>query len=85
MAAQLNTPDSLRNVSVSLDKIGYLEQIEGNLDSARVLYAEGLEISRKLAEQLNTPDSLSDVSAFLESIEEIESIIRNEIENKKAK
>jgi hypothetical protein len=68
-----------------LGKIGYLEQIEGNLDTARTLVAEGLEISRKLAEQLNTPDSLSDVSAFLESIEEIDLAIRNEIENKKSK
>ena len=75
----------MRDVLRSLLKIGDIEQAEGNLEGARTLYAEGLEISRKLAEQLNTPDSLRNASISLDRIENIEKAIRNEIENKKSK
>jgi exonuclease VII small subunit len=64
--------ESLRDVSFSLVSIGGIEQAEGNLDTARTLYAESLEISRKLAEQLNTPESLRDVSISLDRIGDIE-------------
>ena len=69
---QLNTPDSLRDVSVSLERIGNIEIKEGNLETARILYTECLEINRKLAEQLNTPGSLRDVSCSLNKIGGIE-------------
>ena len=69
---QLNTAKSLRDVSISLDRIGAIEYAEGNLKVARILFAEGLEISRKLAEQLNTPKSLRDVSISLDRIGAIE-------------
>ena len=51
---QLNTPESLRDVSVSLNRIGGIEVAEGNLDAARTLFSESLEIRRKLAEQPKT-------------------------------
>jgi tetratricopeptide (TPR) repeat protein len=69
---QLKTPESLSNVSISLLLIGSIEVEEGNLDIARKLFAESLEISRKLAEQLDTYDFLSDVSFSLERIGDIE-------------
>jgi len=69
---QLNTPESLPDVSYSLNRIGDIEVAEGNNDSARTLFAEGLERSRKLSEQFNTPESLFDVSVFLERIGDIE-------------
>ena len=71
------TPESLRDVSISLNRIGDIEVEEGNMDSARTLYAEGLEISRKLAEQLNTLESLRDVSVSLNKIGRIEQLERN--------
>jgi hypothetical protein len=66
-----------------LGRIGDIEVAEGNLDMARTLYSECLEISRKLAEQLDTPDSLRDVSVFLEKIGDIEKAIK--IKNAKQK
>ena len=69
---ELNTPDSPRNVSVSLDRIGNIEEAEGNLKVAKTLFAQSYEISRKLAEQLKTPESLRDVSLTLVRIGDIE-------------
>jgi len=66
------SPESLRDVYISLVRIGDIEEAEGNLQVARNLYAEGLEISRKLAEQLNTPNSLRGVSISLDRIGNIE-------------
>jgi hypothetical protein len=58
---QLGTPASLRDVSVSLDRLGDIEVAEGNLAAARGLFAEGLEIARTLQVQLGTPESLRDL------------------------
>ena len=69
---ELNTLESLSDVSVSLVTIGDIEEAEGNLVNARKLFAESLEISRKLAEQLNTRESLRDLSISLERIGGIE-------------
>ncbi len=74
---QLNTPESLRDVSISLLRIGDLEEFQGNMDTARGLFSEGLEIRRKLAEQLKTPESLRDLSVFLERIRRIEQAEEN--------
>ncbi|MCG6863428.1 MAG: hypothetical protein LJE70_19510 [Chromatiaceae bacterium] len=43
------TPEALRDLSISLDNIGKTDQALGDLDSARVAFAEGLEIARRLA------------------------------------
>jgi hypothetical protein len=69
---ELNTSESLRDVSNSFFKIGDIEVTEGNLNVARILYAKSLEIRRKLAKQLNTPDSLRDFTLSLERIGDIE-------------
>ena len=66
------SPESLRDVSTSLGRIGTIEAEEGNLKVARTLFSESLEITRKLAEQLNTPESLSEVSFSLNRIGDIE-------------
>jgi hypothetical protein len=65
LAVQLDTPESLRDVTNSLARIGAIDQEEGNLDSARTLFVECLDINRKLAEQLNTPESLRAVTLSL--------------------
>ena len=49
----------MRDVSISLNSIGDIEQEEGTLKVARNLYSESLEISRKLAEQFNTPEFIN--------------------------
>ena len=66
------SPESLHDVSASLLNIGDIEVAERNLDTAKKLYYESLEISRKLAEQLNTPESLRDVSISLNRIGDVE-------------
>ena len=69
---QLNTPELLREISASLIRIGTIEKAEGNLDIARPLFGECLDIRRKLAEQLNTPESLRDVALSLDRIGDLE-------------
>ena len=64
--------ESLRGVSSSFYKIGDIELAERNLESARALYSESLEIRRKLVEQLNTPQSLQNVAYSLSRIGGIE-------------
>ena len=62
----------MRDVSYSLNLIGELEKAEGNLGNARNIFAEDLEIIRKIADQLNTPKSYRDVSISLIKIGNIE-------------
>ena len=69
---QLNTPESLRSVYLTLERIGDIEVAEGNLSSARTIFSESLEISKKLTEQFNTPLYLQDVSRYLDRIGDIE-------------
>ena len=46
---------------MSIDKLGDIEEAEGNLSVARRLYAECLEIRRTLQVRLGTPASLRDL------------------------
>ena len=67
--------ESMRDVSVYLNQLGDIEELEGNLSIARSLFAESLEIARTLQVQLGTPESMRDVSVsliMLGGIEELE-------------
>ncbi|MFZ9882756.1 MAG: hypothetical protein ACO3QC_15305, partial [Phycisphaerales bacterium] len=44
LAEELGTPESLRDVSVSLNQVAGIEQARGDLDAAHAKYVEGLEI-----------------------------------------
>ena len=63
------TPESLRDLSVSLDNAGDIARAFGELDDARRLYEESLEISRKIIERFGeTPESLRDLSVSLNNV-----------------
>ena len=61
LAEQLGTPDSLRDLSVSCDKLGDVAVAEGNLQEAKAYYKRSMEIRERLSETLGTPQSLDDL------------------------
>ena len=63
------TPESLRDLSVSLNNVGKTSQFLGEFESARKLYEESLKISRQLIERVGeTPESLRDLSVSLDNV-----------------
>jgi exonuclease VII small subunit len=70
--AELGTPKSRSDVSVSLNHVAGIERARGNLDSALARYEEGLEIRRALMAKLGTPDSRHDASISLHHVAVIE-------------
>ncbi|WP_207652075.1 hypothetical protein, partial [Actibacterium lipolyticum] len=68
LAERLKTPESLRDLSVSLDNVGGAAQVAGDHAAAAKAYAESLEVARDLAERLKTPESLRDLSVSLNNV-----------------
>jgi tetratricopeptide (TPR) repeat protein len=58
---ELGTPQSRRDVSVSLGKVAGIEEARGDLDAALARYAEALELDRALTAELGTPGSNNDL------------------------
>ena len=59
-------PAALRDLSVSLDKVGGVDQALGQLESARTAYAESLTLRRKINAAIGeTPQGLFDVVVVL--------------------
>ena len=71
-ALELGTPQSRRDVSISLNQVADIEQARGDLDGALARYEEGLELFRGLMAELGTPDSRRDVSISLDKVAGIE-------------
>jgi tetratricopeptide (TPR) repeat protein len=63
--AALGTAESLRDVSVSLDKVGNILRTRGDTSGALAHYEESLGIRRLLLADEETPDRLRDVSISL--------------------
>ena len=60
------TPWSLRDLSVSLNKVGDVRRAAGELGSARAAYEESLALDRRLVDAYGeTPQSLRDLSISL--------------------
>ena len=62
LLAEEETPERLRDVSVTLSKIGNIEHDLGQYDKALVRYEESLAIDRRLLAEEETPERLRDVS-----------------------
>ena len=69
---QQNTPESRRDVSVSLNNVADIELQLGKNESALAKYTESLDIRRALEQELGTPESRRDVSASLDNVADIE-------------
>src|SRR5262249_11736416 len=67
-----DTPQALRDLSFSLDRLGNTEQAAGNLDAARTAYTRSLDLRERLATQLATPQALRDLSIGLDSVGDID-------------
>ena len=63
------TPEALRDISVSLDNVGKTEQALGRWEQARDLYKESLDIARRILERVGeTPEALRDISVSLNNV-----------------
>jgi tetratricopeptide (TPR) repeat protein len=63
------TPESLRDLSVSLDNVGGVAQAQGDWTEAESVYRESLALRRQLVERLGgTPESLRDLSVSLDNL-----------------
>ncbi|MFY0526815.1 hypothetical protein ACN28I_27955 [Archangium gephyra] len=61
-----DTPDSLRDLSVSLIRVGDVQRARGELQAASASFEESLVLTRQLRQLLgDTPDSLRDLSVSL--------------------
>jgi hypothetical protein len=61
----LQTPQSLRDLWISLDRIADAVETAGDLTAATQALTEGLDIARDLAARLQTPQSLRDLCVSL--------------------
>jgi tetratricopeptide (TPR) repeat protein len=71
-AAELGTPESRRDVSISLERVADIEEARGDLDGALARYKEGLEIRRALMAEFGTPNCRLNLSVSLEKVASIE-------------
>ncbi|VEG30016.1 tetratricopeptide repeat protein [Actinomyces howellii] len=61
----LGTPESRRELSVSLDRVGRVAEARGDLAAAEDAFTEALGIDRELVEVLGTPEARRDLSVSL--------------------
>jgi hypothetical protein len=61
------TPEALRDLSVSLDNVGRTAQAQGAWEEARAAFAEGLELARPLAAALPDLPEYTDLPTLFES------------------
>ncbi len=60
------TPQTLRDLSLSLDEMGRIREVAGETDAARAIYEESLAIDRGLTETVGeTPQTLRDLAFSL--------------------
>ena len=68
-----DTPIALRDLSVSLDRVGDIARDSGDLDSARAAYTESLELRRRILDTYgDTPTALRDLVISLERCAEVD-------------
>jgi tetratricopeptide (TPR) repeat protein len=65
------TPERLRDVSVSLDRIGDIASAQGRLEAAQSAHEQGLEFAQRLLKAGETPERLRDVSVSQNKIGDI--------------
>jgi len=84
MDSKPQTPESLRDLSISLDRVGDVDRALGEQESARGSFVESLEIRRGLVERLGeTPESLRDLSISLDRVGDVDRAL-GELESARA-
>jgi tetratricopeptide (TPR) repeat protein len=70
--------EASRNLSIALDNVGDIERDLGNLEAARAVYRESLDLCRRLHEAVgDTPQALRDLSVSLERVGQVERDLGN--------
>jgi tetratricopeptide (TPR) repeat protein len=70
--SQGETPEALRDLSVSLNKVGDIRRARGELSAAAEAHEESLALSRQLREVMGqTPEALRDLSVSLNKVGDI--------------
>ena len=64
----LGTPESRRDLSVSLDNVGRVAEARGDWGAAGRAYEESLDLARGLVDVLGTPESRRDLSVSLDNV-----------------
>ena len=72
LLSEEETPERLRDVSVSLNRVGDIEKARGQYDEALTRYEESLAITRQLLSEEETPERLRDVCVSLIGVGDIE-------------
>ena len=73
---QGKTPERLRDLSVSMNKLGDVARALGQLDDARAAYAEGEKLSRALIDEFGkTPERLRDLSVSMNKLGDVASAL----------
>ena len=66
------TPERLRDLSVSMNKLGDVAQALGQLEDAKTAYAQGEQLSRALIDDFGkTPERLRDLSVSMERLGDV--------------
>jgi tetratricopeptide (TPR) repeat protein len=65
LAEELGTPESLRDVIISLDRVAGIEQARGNLDGALSRYEESLAFQQLLLGARDTRNSVQELNNFI--------------------
>jgi tetratricopeptide (TPR) repeat protein len=68
LAERSGTPETLRDLSISLEKVGNIHSAQGNLTAAEEAYTQSLEIRENLARRTGTPEAVRDLSISLEKV-----------------
>jgi len=68
---QQHTPETARDLSISLERVGNIAQAQGHLDQALDNYQQSLNIARDLHEQQHTPETARDLSISLNKVGDI--------------
>ena len=68
LAGRLGTPESQRDLSISLDNVAAIRRARGDLDGAETAYTRSLTIREDLAGRLGTPESQRDLSVSLDNV-----------------
>jgi tetratricopeptide (TPR) repeat protein len=64
-----DTPEALRNLSISLNNVGIVARAQGDWAQAERVYTESLQIRRQLIERLGgTPEALRGLSVSLDNV-----------------
>src|SRR5262252_795198 len=72
------TPQALRDLSLSLDNVAEVERDLGNLEAARTASHESLELRRRLREAVgDTPQALRDLSISRDNVGRVERDLGN--------